>query len=220
MLSAHALLAWTGQTLLLRPTVNYKASIAHWGNTEVGGRGIVALIGRGSVSEMILEEGETYVAHPSHVLAYSINTTAPAPYRFKSSSLRLQIPSLTSYLPDTRFFRVMRESVTWRTVGKVLFTLRTWTRRTIYGDRLFLQFQGPTTLLLQSRAPKVTDAVTLRDVNESADLEPGAFDGLVKGGKTRADENISSRNRQRDVDQKTPTMHTASVSKDGKVTFQ
>ena len=218
MLSAKALLAWTGQTLSLRPTVDYKVSMAYWGHTEVTGRGLVALVGRGSTSEMTIGEGESYVVHPGHVLAYSMNATAPVPYRFKSTSFRLQIPNLASYLPDTRFFRVMRESETWRTVGRILFILRTWTRRTIWGDRLFLRFQGPTTLLLQTRASKATEVLTSRDISESADLEPGALDKLVK--KNSDQPNQSTDNVTQSVEAKAPAMRTASVSRDGKVTFQ
>ena len=79
----------------------------------------------------------------SNVVAYTITQSLPLPYRFKSSVLRLQVPDLglRHILPNTKFFRVMRESDTWKTLGKIIFTLRTWSRRTIWGDRACLLAQ-------------------------------------------------------------------------------
>lgn len=74
----------------------------------------------------------------SNVVAYTITQYPPLPYRLKSSALRLQIPriDLGTILPDTKFFRVMRQSDTWKNLSKLFFTLRTWSRRTIWGDRV------------------------------------------------------------------------------------
>jgi hypothetical protein len=85
-----------------------------------------------------LKSGEQFIAHPSNILGYTVNQKPPRPYRFKSSSLRLQVPSLDlgRLVPDTKFFRVMRESETWKGISLFLFTLRTWSRRTIWGDRV------------------------------------------------------------------------------------
>jgi hypothetical protein len=46
------------------------------------------------------------------VVAYTVTQHPPLPYRLKSSTLRFEIPSIniSSLLPDTKFFRVMRES--------------------------------------------------------------------------------------------------------------
>ena len=44
--------------------------------------------------------------------------------------------NFTSILPDSRFLRTMRESYTWQTFTNMLFGLRTWVRRTIWGDRV------------------------------------------------------------------------------------
>ena len=44
---------------------------------------------------------------------------------------------------------------------------------------MFLRFEGPTTLLLQSRASRVSDALTLKDVNEIAESQPGAVQDAV-----------------------------------------
>lgn len=60
----------------------------------------------------------------------------PQPYRFKSSSLRFQIPNPITLLPDTRFWRTMRESTAYKFLRDASFVIRTWARRTIWGDRV------------------------------------------------------------------------------------
>ena len=59
-----ALLAWTGYTMSVKPTINTKLSLAHWGNSEVAGRGLVALAGQGQVYQVSLQPGEEFLAHP------------------------------------------------------------------------------------------------------------------------------------------------------------
>lgn len=39
-------------------------SLAHWGNSQVTGRGLLALAGRGSIAQIKLESRESYIAHP------------------------------------------------------------------------------------------------------------------------------------------------------------
>jgi hypothetical protein len=42
--------------------------------------------------------------------------------------------------------------------------------------QLFLRFEGPTTMLVQSRASRISDVLTLRNVDEIADSPPGAVE--------------------------------------------
>lgn len=84
----------------------------------------------------MLKTGEEYVVHPSNVIAYSIMQHAPQAYRFKSSSMRLQIPNLFSWIPNYQFFRIMQESSVWRFFANAGYVLRTWARRTVWGDRV------------------------------------------------------------------------------------
>jgi hypothetical protein len=71
------------------------------------------------------------------------------------------------------------------------------------------------TLLLSSRAARVNDVLTSRDVNEIADCPPGAVQAAVTLS-TRITEEVSEPKRKVDV----PTgFHVASVGKDGKVNF-
>lgn len=44
-------------------------SLAHWGNSEITGRGLVALVGKGQVYSIDLEAGERYVILPRFVAA-------------------------------------------------------------------------------------------------------------------------------------------------------
>lgn len=119
------------------------------------------------------------------------------PFRFKSSNFRLQVPDLGfgSFVQNAKFFRVMSQTATWRAISTTYYTLKTWMRRSIWGDRvsisrvmfpddadkfqLFLRFEGPTTMLLQSRASRVSDVLTLKDVNEIAESQPGAVQDAV-----------------------------------------
>ncbi|KAL1595229.1 Altered inheritance of mitochondria protein 24, mitochondrial [Paraconiothyrium brasiliense] len=177
----QALLAWTGQTLSLKPQYNAKLGLAHWGNTYITGRGLLALAGSGQIYQVQLKAGESYVAHPSNVVAYTASATPPLPFRFKSSSIRFQVPDLGfgSLAQNVRFFREMSKTATWRALATTYHTLKTWLRRSIWGDRLFLRFEGPTTMLISSRATRISDALTLKDVNEIADSPPGAVQDAV-----------------------------------------
>lgn len=134
----QALLAWTGQTLSLKPQYNAKLGLAHWGNTYITGRGLLALAGSGQIYQVQLKAGESYVAHPSNVVAYTASATPPLPFRFKSSSIRFQVPDLGfgSLAQNVRFFREMSKTATWRALATTYHTLKTWLRRSIWGDRV------------------------------------------------------------------------------------
>ncbi|KAH7362476.1 mitochondrial biogenesis AIM24-domain-containing protein [Plectosphaerella cucumerina] len=211
----NALLAWTGHTLTPSPRINRSLSLAHWGNTLLTGRGLAAVSSPGQIYQLTLGEGEEFVAHPSHVVAYAVSKNPPLPFRFKSSALRLQIPSITGLLPEIKFFKSMRDTATFKTLARFFFGARTSLRRTIWGDRLFLQFRGPTTLLLSSRGVRVADALTNREVNEIADTEAGVVSKAI---------DLQSRPKEVErapTPEPAPTaIHIASVSKDGKVTFE
>ena len=159
--------------------------------------------------------------YSSNVLAYSVTPNPPLPYRLKSSVLRLQIPnmSLSRLIPNTKFFRVMRETPTWRAITNFAFTLRTWSRRTILGDRLFLHFRGPTIVLLQTRASRLSDVLTTRDVNEIADTPAGAVQAAVTLTASNPHEKDSVRAPTTPTINKT-RMSFASIGQDGKVKFE
>lgn len=223
MLARQSLLAWTGRTLTIRPTANFKMNMAQWGSSEVTGRGLLALVGQGSISEISLRDGESYIIHPSSVIAHTINSQRPLPYRLKSSSFRLQVPRLsTGMLSDTKFATILRESSLWQTTMGIIFKTRTWVRRIIWADRVFLQFQGPTTILLQTRTSSRKEMLTASEVNEMADVQAGAIRTLFEPGKQQkktasADETLKE---VKPIAAKLPTMQTASIGGDGKVIFE
>lgn len=45
-------------------------SLAHWGNSEVMGRGLLALVGKGQIFSVELKAGEQYIVHPRYVPRY------------------------------------------------------------------------------------------------------------------------------------------------------
>lgn len=224
----NALLAWTGHTLTLSPRIQRGLSLAHWGSTHLTGRGLAALTASGHIYQLTLAEGEELVLHPSHVVAYSLSRSPPLPFRLKSSTLRLQIPSLpasftsaaSGLVPEglSRFLRGMRDTDTYKFVAGLLFSLRTAARRSIWGDRLFLQFHGPTTIMMSSRGVRVRDVLTREDVNEIADVEAGVAPAAVElAAKPKADAGNSAPGK---VDDPPVAIHVATVGRDGKVRFE
>ncbi|KAI8312280.1 Altered inheritance of mitochondria protein 24 [Colletotrichum sp. SAR11_59] len=212
----NALLAWTGHTLSVSPRIARGLSVAHWGSTHLTGRGLAALSSPGQIYELNLSEGEEFVAHPSHVVAYSVSRNPPLPFRLKSNILRFQVPSITGLLPETEFIKNMRDTSTYKTLARWLFSLRTTLRRTIWGDRLFLQFRGPTTILMSSRGVRVADSLTNKEVNEIADAPAGvAAEAVELTTKPKAEAKPPA-----SVEQGPSAIHVANISRDGKVNFE
>ncbi|KAK1767355.1 mitochondrial biogenesis AIM24-domain-containing protein [Phialemonium atrogriseum] len=220
----NALLAWTGHTLSLSPRVQRGLSMAHWGSTHLTGRGLAALSAPGQTYQVTLGEGEELVLHPSHVVAYSINRNPPQPFRLKSNTLRLQVPSVPAsvrsaaerLVPEglSRFWRAMRDTDTYKFLARLLFGLRTTARRSVWGDRLFLQFKGPTTIVMSSRGVRVRDVLTRNDVNEIADTEAGVVPAAVELATTPK-KLLEPQKSDQPV-----AIHVAAVGKDGKVRFE
>lgn len=226
----NALVAWTGHTLSITPRIQRGLAPAHWGNHYLTGRGMVALAGPGQIYEVILAEGEELVVHPSHVVAYSVDRNAPVPFRFPSSGIRLTVPALPdSLVPKglVKFWKDTKETAAYKFLVRVLFSLRTTTRRSIFGDRLFLQFRGPTTILMSSRGARISDVLTRDDVNEIADTEagvvPAAVEQAARGkGKLQAPSPAAEAEASPSASaaEKPAAIHVASVGKDGKVRFE
>ncbi|KAH6649212.1 mitochondrial biogenesis AIM24-domain-containing protein [Chaetomium tenue] len=219
----NALLAWTGHTLSPSPRIQQGLSVAHWGNTHLTGRGLAALAAPGQIYELTLGDGEEMVLHPSHVVAYPVTRNPPLPFRFRSTRLGLQVPAVPTSITNAagrlmpervaRFWNAMRDTGTYKALARLLYGLRTTARRTIWGDRLFLQFKGPMTVLMSSRGVRVRDVLTRENVNEIADAEAGAVPEAVQ---------LAS--KPKFLEEKRPepkvTLHVANVGKDGKVSFE
>jgi hypothetical protein len=211
-----ALLAWTGHTLAVTPRIQRQLPLAHWGSSELTGRGLAALSAPGHIYKLTLGEGEEFVAHPGNVVAYTITKQPPLPFRFKSSSIRFQVPSVTAWLETTKFFRNMRQTETYKLLTRVLYSLRTTARRTIWGDRLFLQFRGPTTILMSSRASRISDVLTSADVNEIADAPAGAVPAAVELARKPKEEEGAPKTK----DTAAIKINVATVGQDGKVRIE
>ncbi|KAI1321420.1 mitochondrial biogenesis AIM24-domain-containing protein, partial [Xylariaceae sp. FL0255] len=212
----QALLAWTGHTLSITPRLQRHLPLAHWGSSELTGRGLAALSAPGHIYQLTLSDGEEFVAHPANVVAYIMTKNPPLPFRFKSSSLRLQIPSVTAWLETTKFVQNMRQTSTYKFFSRLMYNLRTAARRTIWGDRLFLQFRGPMTLLMSSRGSRISDVLTNADVNEIADAPAGAVPAAVELATRPKKEGGNEDKKQ---DPATVRVSVASVGGDGKVQF-
>jgi len=223
----NALLAWTGHTLSVAPRIRRGLSLAHWGSSLLTGRGLVALAAPGHVYQLHLAQGEELVLHPSHVVAYSVNKNPPLPFRLRNSGIRLQVPAVPASLsrlssdlvPDrlVRFWSVMRETDTYKFLGRLLYGLRTTARRSIWGDRLFLHFRGPATLLMSSRGVRVAEALTREEVNEVADTEAGVVPAAVALATAKEESAGQSETR---VAEKAVSVHIATVGQGGKVRFE
>ncbi|KAB5536290.1 mitochondrial biogenesis AIM24-domain-containing protein [Coniochaeta sp. 2T2.1] len=222
----NALLAWTGHTLQPTPRVQRGLSLAHWGQTHLTGRGLAALSSPGQAYQLALAEGEEIVLHPSHVVAYSLTRNPPQPFRLRSNLLRLQVPAIPASISIlggrlvpaglSRFWNNMRDTGTYRYLAKLLFALRTTARRSIWGDRLFLQFRGPMTVVMSSRGARVRDVLSREQVAEIADVEAGQVpDAVELAGKPKTEEKDG-----RMVSDGTTAVRVASVGRDGKVTFE
>lgn len=231
-----SLLAWTGSTLAVTPTISPSLSVVNWGTSTATGRGLLALVGSGQIFSLQLSPGETYIAHPSNVLAYSLSNSnaPPIPYRFKSSSVNLQIPIVFgNFFPSSRFVQNIKKGDTYKFFANIAYRIRTWSRRTIWGDRLFLQFTGPTTLLLQSRSARLSDVLSTQEVNEIADAPPGVARAAVEsarsgGGQMREGsdaartgvEGATVSAQPTGAARKEPRLSYASVTRDGKVKIE
>ncbi|KAF3490565.1 uncharacterized protein GIQ15_00082 [Arthroderma uncinatum] len=137
----------------------------------------------------------------------------PQPYRFKSTTLRFQVPNLGvgQRLSNTNLVQNLSKSDTWMAAMRIFHTLRTWTRRTIWGDR----FHGPTTLLVQSRAARINDILADHEVNEIADATPGVTRAAVEATAVSSAEDTASHQSTTKGDH--PRQSIASVHRDGKV---
>ncbi|KAF8476187.1 mitochondrial biogenesis AIM24-domain-containing protein [Kalaharituber pfeilii] len=180
-----SLLAWAGHSISVKPTVHRMMSLSHWGNSQISGRGLVALVGKGQLFQVVLQDGEEFIVHPNNLLAYSRNTPKPPqPYRLQSSSLKLQIPRLSDVFPQMNFgkdfFHAIASTKTYQVISTIVWKVRIWSRRIIWGDREFLQFQGPVTILIQSRASKITDIITKQEAQDVAVTEPETLAELEK----------------------------------------
>ncbi|KAK9469837.1 mitochondrial biogenesis AIM24-domain-containing protein [Lipomyces arxii] len=167
----NGLLAWAGSTLTVKPKLMPNLSLSRWGNTTLSGRGEVALVGKGQIYQLTLQdEGEEFAVHPANVLAYASNlpASAPLPYRIRHLKFRLQVPDVLKRLIPT----VTSTTPTTQFLSRSWFNIKTTFTRFVYGNDMLLKFKGPTTILIQSRASRLSDLIPASEMMELARLEP------------------------------------------------
>ncbi|KAJ4326870.1 Altered inheritance of mitochondria protein 24, mitochondrial [Fusarium piperis] len=219
----NALLAWTGHTLSPSSRLQTGLTLAHWGNTHLTGRGLAALSAPGQIYELTLKEGEEFVAHPGSVVAYTVGRHTPQPFRFKSNSLRIQVPSLSRWIPEAEWVKTVRSSEAYKFLARAFYSLRTATRRTIWGDRLFLQFHGPSRILMSSRGVRASDVLTNRQVDEIADAPAGVLaQALELTNKPKLSDGSAPKTSSVESAKQGEAagIHVAPAEKDGKVKFE
>ena len=89
--------------------------------------------------------GQLLLMSHSNVVAYTMSSNPPRPYRFKSTTLRFQVPglkSLPAFIQNSKFIQDMSESSTWKSTMRIMHTIRTWSRKTIWGDRVCRILRG------------------------------------------------------------------------------
>ncbi|KAG8529252.1 uncharacterized protein KY384_005887 [Bacidia gigantensis] len=82
---------------------------------------------------------------------------------------------------------------------------------------------GPTTILLQTRAARLNDVLTSREVNEIAEAQPGIVQSLVDLQRLAnvADPSKAANTQTTSAATvKAPRMRTASIDPDGRVIFE
>lgn len=85
---------------------------------------------------------------------------------------------------------------------------------------MFLEFYGPATILLQTRAARLNDVMTTRDINEIADAPAGAIQKRISIEADNVSKAVEEqRGAPRTMRTKPPQMNTASIGADGKVVF-
>ncbi|KAJ3524307.1 hypothetical protein NM208_g12109 [Fusarium decemcellulare] len=207
----NALLAWTGHTLSLSQRIQSGLTLAHWGSTHLTGRGLAALSAPGQIYELSLKEGEEFVAHPGSVVAYSVSRHTPKPFRFKSNTLRIQVPSLSRWIPEAEWIKTPADYNSTDDLGRSTLPPVPWPS------------QNPHV----QPSVRASDVLTNQQVNEIADAPAGALAQAVDlANKPKLSEGPASKDgvakpaEQEKGDQSVTGIHVATVEKDGKVKFE
>lgn len=92
--------------------------------------------------------------------------------------------------------------------------------------QLFLRFEGPTTILLQSRASSLRDVLTSGDVDEIAQAEPGSVQAALRRAESKAEDDDTGidgkaqARRPSEEGVQHPRLRVASVKPGGAVKFE
>lgn len=67
----------------------------------------------------------------------------------------------------------IRGTGAWKLMQEAVFKVKSWFQRTIWGERMFLKFEGPAVVLLQSRTGRLRDLVSVEEAGEWASAKNG-----------------------------------------------
>lgn len=151
VITKNALLAWCGVTAQTRQTGIGKALSRT--STNVSGRGTAVVCGNGQIYQIVLQESDSYILNPSNVLAYTESCPEPQQVQVGSVQVSLpeRLPALSAFLLKYEFFRVMAAQSAWKLTKRAYLGLGRFMRHLVWGNQLLVRFQGPTTILVQSR---------------------------------------------------------------------
>lgn len=90
--------------------------------------------------------------------------------------------------------------------------------RTDEFHKLFLQFHGPTSILIQTRAVRLNDILSKEDANETAQTAPGVPTKTILQSSSTGEKSDNPKPQSTST-QKPLRMSLASIGKDGKVTI-
>ena len=91
---------------------------------------------------------------------------------------------------------------------------------TNYLAQLFLRFEGPVTILVQSRPSRVNEVLSTQEVNEIADTPPGVTQAAMDGPANQRHEDTTHSSSKGATETKTAQQSSASIRRDGGVEFQ
>lgn len=133
------------------------------------GRGSAVVAGNGQIYQVVLQPGESYIVNAQHIIGYAESCPEPQQIKLQSLSISLtrRLPSLSNFLLKYEFFRVMSVQPFWIYTKRFGKYIRKLVKTAIWGDQSFVRFQGPTTILLQSRTK-----FSSRGESEQIDAKP------------------------------------------------
>ncbi|KAF2857532.1 hypothetical protein K470DRAFT_206313, partial [Piedraia hortae CBS 480.64] len=161
IIKKNAILAWAGEKLALTPSLTGASRgtslLSHaisLSGTEITGRGLVAVVGKGALHQINLKNGEEYILRRGNVVGYTL-TCHPERFSFESK-MTLRVPDLFTH---TRFWTELRKTGVYRfsaTLGGLVGRVWGW----VMGEEPYFLFRGPGRVIFQSRGTGVRDLVT------------------------------------------------------------
>ncbi|KAI4210179.1 MAG: hypothetical protein LQ351_006933 [Letrouitia transgressa] len=183
------------------------------GSSEITGRGLLAIAGRGSISQIKLEVNENYVVHPRLQPYFRSTVAIQAPNFFISTAG--SGPWIVHFTRSNRAFPDRARIIYLAINGTLPVQFTNLVKETYLGR------SRPVTILLQTRGGKSTDILTTRDINDIADTPAGALETRLPstlGSSITTNSKLEPSTPQ--SDKKNTPLNFANVDRSGKVSFE